>query len=288
MPESPDSQLPVRMFLWRPWKSRWANLAFYAVLIGSVVGSTLVVIQLQGRQPSATSFAPVIAAGCLFVFALVSVERRPPGDSESRRRVLDAEHELEEALRAHPPVPGQGGVDQGEVPHQRVPASAETALVLPELWKVTHSRLDHYHETVLGQARRSFRSAQLAMWLGFLLLVAFVSVAVRASSTAGAVVAGGLGAVSAALAGYVGRTFMKSQEAASAHLRAYFEQPLAFSRYLAAERLLRNSHLEGAARGEVVAALVLAVADVPGTGSTGRREGAVAESRQTERSPTEP
>lgn len=37
---------------------------------------------------------------------------------------------------------------------------------------------------------------------------------------------GGLGAASAALAGYVSRTFVKSQDAAAGHLRAYFEQPL--------------------------------------------------------------
>jgi hypothetical protein len=136
-------------------------------------------------------------------------------------------------------------------------------LVLPELWKVTHSRLDHYHETVLGQARKSFRSAQLAMWLGFLLLATFMVIAVNASSTAGAVVAGGLGTVSAALAGYVSRTFLKSQETASGHLRAYFDQPLAFSRYLAAERLLSGGGLRGEKRAEVLAALVLTVAAAP-------------------------
>ncbi|WP_162468259.1 hypothetical protein [Streptomyces adustus] len=262
-------------------------MAYYTAFIGGLVMSPWLNFHLRGSQFSAFAFVPIVVSLCLALFAAFSLDRRPPGDSESRRRVLDAERELEEALRRRPPV-FPGGVGQGEVPHQRAPESADAALVLPELWKVTHSRLDHYHETVLGQARRSFRSAQLAMWLGFLLLVAFVIVAVRASSTAGAVVAGGLGAVSAALAGYVGRTFMKSQEAASAHLRAYFDQPLAFSRYLAAERLLRNSELEGTARAEVVAALVLAVADVPGAGSTGRQEGAAAENGQAERSPAAP
>jgi len=37
---------------------------------------------------------------------------------------------------------------------------------------------------------------------------------------------------------YVGNTFMKSQEAAAAQLRAYFLRPLEFSKYLAAERII--------------------------------------------------
>ncbi|MER6979866.1 hypothetical protein [Streptomyces carpinensis] len=129
---------------------------------------------------------------------------------------------------------------------------------------MTHTRLEHYHETALGQAQQSFRSAQRAMWIGFVLLAAFVVPAVRASTTAGSIVAGGLGAVSAALAGYVSRTFVKSQEAAASHFRASFDQPLAFSRILAAERwLLQDSGMDQAKRSEVLGALVLAKAADP-------------------------
>lgn len=72
--------------------------------------------------------------------------------------------------------------------------------------------------------------------------------------------AGGLGAVSAALAGYVSRTFLKSQDAAAGHLRAYFEQPLVFSRYLAAEGLLQDDGMDQAKRSEVLGLLVLVLA----------------------------
>jgi hypothetical protein len=116
--------------------------------------------------------------------------------------VRQAEAELEEELRS---------------PHTDVsPSEAEdeeqARLTLSALWTVTHRRLDHYHGIALEQASKSFRNAQAAMAIGFILLVAFAIVGFFASTTAGTVVAGALGAVSAALAGYVSRTFVKSQE----------------------------------------------------------------------------
>ena len=113
-------------------------------------------------------------------------------------------------------------------------------LTLAALWDVTHSRLDLYHEIVTGQARRSFRSAQMAMWIGFLMLIGFAVLATQAKTTTGAISIGSLGAVGAAFAAFIGRTFVRSQESAANHLRAYFDQPLELSRYLAAERLLAD------------------------------------------------
>lgn len=114
----------------------------------------------------------------------------------------------------------------------------EDRLALSALWELTHSRLDLYHHIATGQARRSFLTAQGAIISGFALLIGFAILSVRAHSTAASITIAGLGAVSAALAGYIGRTFVRSQESAAAHLRAYFDQPLEFSRFLAVERLL--------------------------------------------------
>ncbi|MEV1248144.1 hypothetical protein ACIBO2_54685 [Nonomuraea sp. NPDC050022] len=113
-------------------------------------------------------------------------------------------------------------------------------LTLPALWKVTHARLDYYHEIATGQARQSFRNAQIAMATGFILLVGFAVLAFFARTTTGAIVAGTLGAVATTFAAYISRTFVRSQESSAAHLRSYFGQPLEFSRYLAAERLLHR------------------------------------------------
>jgi S-methylmethionine-dependent homocysteine/selenocysteine methylase len=111
------------------------------------------------------------------------------------------------------------------------------------------------------------------MITGFLLLIVFVAVALQASTTAGSVVAGGLGAVSAALSGFVARTFVKSQETAAAHLRAYFDQPLEFSRYLAAERLIADSALTEEQRAEALTTLVQAMVTLPAPVAPGQLPG---------------
>ncbi|MEV7163116.1 hypothetical protein AB0N60_13565 [Streptomyces microflavus] len=131
------------------------------------------------------------------------------------------------------------------------------------LWDTTHARLDLYHQIATGQAKSSFRNAQIAMVAGFLLLILFAVIALWASTTAVAIVAGGLGAVSAALAGYVAKTFIRSQEAAATHLRSYFDQPLELSRYLAAERLVADGDLSQEQRGEILSALVQAMVAGP-------------------------
>ena len=125
---------------------------------------------------------------------------------------------------------------------------------------MTHSRLDLYHQIATGQARRSFVTAQVAIGAGFVLLIAFAVLATRTQTTAGAITTAALGAVSAALAGYISRTFVRSQESAAAHLRAYFDQPLDFSKYLAAERLLAsNADLDADRRAAILTALVQAI-----------------------------
>ncbi len=234
-------------------------------------------------SPVALSLFVTVAA--LGAYGLRPTDTEAGRVSEGRERVREAEHDLEQALRLptgeamvvhgdvyissppgstadarqdgdEPPLPG---VDVGGARQDRV------RLTLSELWTVTHRRLDLYHDIALGQASRSFRNAQIAMILGFALLVGFVIIALQSSTTAGAVVAGGLGAVAAALAGYVSRTFVRSQEAAASHLRAYFDQPLEFSRYLAAERLVADANLSDEQRAEIVSALARTMISGPPT-----------------------
>jgi len=93
-----------------------------------------------------------------------------------------------------------------------------------------------------------------------MLLISFAVLAANVHSTAGAITAGGLGAVAAAFAGYIGRTFVRSQDSAASHLRAYFDQPLEFSRYLGAERLLAASgELTPEQRAKILSDLVQAI-----------------------------
>ncbi|MEC4019381.1 hypothetical protein [Streptomyces sp. H27-D2] len=201
--------------------------------------------QESGRPPWETSdpwitalFLSVLCTVCLYAVSTEVKERDSPAVDT---RVRAAEASFEEALREE----GPGAESPGRS--------------LAMLWELTHARLDSYHRIAQGQATRSFRNAQGAMVLGFALLVGFAGVAVVASTTAGAVVAGGLGAVSAGLSGFVARTFVRSQETAAGHLRAYFDQPLEFSRYLAAERLAATAELSAEQRAEIVTAMVQAI-----------------------------
>jgi hypothetical protein len=243
--------------------SRRNYLIVGAVAAGlAVVGMTgdLVFEFFDGPTATVLIAATTLIVGVLSYLMTVRTAREEAAAQASLERVREAEEGLERALRpatgtqrdATAPVSGNGSSDADSGG-----AGADQArLTLSELWAVTHRRLDHYHGIALGQAARSFRNAQISMWVGFLLLVGFTIVALQASTTAGSVVAGALGGASAALAGYVSRTFVKSQETAAGHLRAYFDQPLEFSRFLAAERLVADANLSQEQRAEVLASLV--------------------------------
>ncbi|MFE4718903.1 hypothetical protein ACFRLW_21140 [Streptomyces sp. NPDC056728] len=242
-----------------------------AILVLGLLASVVTVMEQCGGVECVNSQSKVPPAGVAITggaFVLSLIVFFVPVDNgervaEGRERVREAERDLEQALRpvvVNPPggLAVEGALGQTEEPEaDLLPSKAR--LALSELWAVTHRRLDLYHEIATSQASRSFRNAQVAMVIGFVLLVAFVIVALQASTTAGAIVAGGLGAVAAGLAGYVSRTFVRSQESAASHLRAYFDQPLEFSRYLAAERLVADSNLSDEQRAEVVTELVKAM-----------------------------
>ncbi|MFC8645438.1 hypothetical protein ACFUC2_32475 [[Kitasatospora] papulosa] len=227
----------------------------------------------------------------LGTIATIVILRNQPDDpevrrlGESRQRLNLAEGALEKALRennsaltteymrraifVHGGASNPGisrstdEVQPSEADPEPALARPQSALALPELWETTHARLNLYHEIATSQAKTSFRNAQVSMCAGFVLLVLFVVLALNASTTAGAIVAGGLGAVSAALSGYVSRTFIRSQEAAATHLRSYFDQPLELSKYLAAERLVADGGLTQEQRGEVLSVLVQAMVAAP-------------------------
>lgn len=139
------------------------------------------------------------------------------------------------------------------------PEDSSQRLKLEQLWVTTSNRLDLYHQIATRQAEQSFRHAQIAMAIGFVTIVVAASVAAfAAKTTAGSIVSGVLGATGAAMAAYIGQTFVRSREIAAAHLQSYFLQPLEFSRYLAAERLIDT--LEPSAKPAAVDHLAQAIA----------------------------
>ncbi|MFI9149478.1 hypothetical protein [Streptomyces sp. NPDC053367] len=238
---------------------RWVGLT---VAAGGVSAGVGFIVQAQSSKGPAMLWVAAIGAA-VTVVALgygvsAHVRESERAIDAGRERVREAERGVEGALAARSGPAPAGTEDEAEVQADR------RDLALARLWSLTHRRLDLYHEIATNQARRSFLSAQISMGVGFALLVLFVVLALNVSSTTGAIVTGGLGAVSAALAGFISKTFVKSQESAADHLKAYFDQPLEFSRYLAAERLLADSGLSDDKRAEIVAVLVQTVAAGPG------------------------
>lgn len=108
------------------------------------------------------------------------------------------------------------------------------------LWALTNKRLTYYHDLATRQAEVSFRHAQGAMIAGFAVAMIAMIIALFPSSVGKSIVVGGIGSLVAVLAAYISKTFLRSQEIASSHLRAYFLQPLEASRYLIAERLVNS------------------------------------------------
>lgn len=152
---------------------------------------------------------------------------------EGGKRLRSAEERLENSVKGGSPLVATNVDYQG-------PDAPDDTLALSVLWEVTNARLSQYHRIATGQARRSFTTAQVAIGIGFMLLFGFAWLSFRTHSTAASITIAALGGAAAGLAGYIGRTFIRSQETAARYLRAYFDQPLAFSRYLAAERLLSS------------------------------------------------
>jgi type II secretory pathway pseudopilin PulG len=148
-----------------------------------------------------------------------------------------------------------------QLAEDRVKERKDETLTRAALWAVTDKRMELYHTIVMEQASRSFGAAQGAMTIGFGLLVAFAVLAADAKTTTAAITVGGLGAVGASFATYIGRTFIRSQETAASHLRTYFNQPLELSRYLTAERLLVDAEdLDSKRRADILSILVQSIA----------------------------
>ena len=122
-------------------------------------------------------------------------------------------------------------------------SAADDGLALSALWEVTFDRIRLYHDIATGQARRSFATAQTAIAVGFLLLIGFAILSFHTHSATASITTAALGTVSAALAGYISHTFVRSQETSARHLHAYFNQPLEFPDISQPNVYYRVSHM---------------------------------------------
>lgn len=123
---------------------------------------------------------------------------------------------------------------------QRVDAAIEqlqNSMELADLFRLNQRQIDAYHDLTKAQAAHSYRNSQLAMGIGFLVLVAGSVVAIMTRDDTAKIVVGALASMGAAISGYVGATFMRAHNESLAQLNFYFRQPLVNSYLLTAERL---------------------------------------------------
>ncbi|MQW78193.1 hypothetical protein GHK92_20210 [Nocardioides sp. dk4132] len=254
-PDLPINDLdPVRMrveWLTSHEGKRWPRVAALVGGVIAVVGALSGVLiwwllESGGLYPDydatdavKASLAGLAIASCAVIYAVNFVRL------SYRRRFEDSKMLLE----------SRGALDEAEA--QFVDDTTETGF--QSLWSVTQRRLDYYHQIATSQSRQSFIYGQVAAGLGLAIVLLCAVLAAAADSTAASVSSALLGAAGAGLAGYIGATFMRSQDIAAQQLRAYFSQPLEFSRFLAAERLL-SSIDDASAREAATVQLVAAIA----------------------------
>lgn len=221
--EAPEEAAAMRQ-AWRNSPERRRS----RLMLGSSLGVSafaLVVFGFLARQADLRSLTELernfLQVASLLIMVPVAFA---PLSAGSARSAFNDRYLLEKAKR------GLARADEA--------ASDEATMTLGSLWLATQTRLDYYHDIATSQSRRSFVNGQLASGIGLVVILICAALAASAGSLAGAAAAGGLGAAGAALSGYIGSTFLKTQDTASAQLREYFGQPLDSSRFLSAERLL--------------------------------------------------
>jgi hypothetical protein len=116
----------------------------------------------------------------------------------------------------------------------------QSSMELPALLRLNRKQIDEYHVLTKGQAASSYLNSQIAMGAGFLILAAGATIALAAHDPTTKVASAAVTAVGGALAGYLGRTFIRTYERTLSQLNFFFEQPLVNSYILTAERLVRE------------------------------------------------
>ncbi|GHI07742.1 TRADD-N-associated membrane domain-containing protein [Streptomyces cellostaticus] len=133
---------------------------------------------------------------------------------------------------------------------------------LPSLINFNRVLLDQYHEIATRQANKSFRAALTAMAIGLCVIVATLVASFAKTSSGDRLFLGSLAAVSAALTGYLGRTYINVYDRSIRQLNQYFNQPVLNNYFLTAERI--TSRLSEEHREEL---LVLIAKEILATGT---------------------
>jgi hypothetical protein len=131
---------------------------------------------------------------------------------------------------------------------------------LPALLKYNREQMALYHKIATSQARTAGRNSQIFMSIGFLALVVGATVAINANDQTTKLLVGALASLGSLFSAYITKTFFTAQKAAIDQLYKYWEQPLATSYFLSAERIASSLSDEGkTARDQQLSSLITQV-----------------------------
>jgi hypothetical protein len=145
-------------------------------------------------------------------------------------------------------------------------------LSLANLMALNLKQMGEYDAITKRQEKRTFLSTQLAIMVGFAMLVAGSCAATLIDDVSAKIVVGTLTAVGSLLSGYIARTFIVSHRLAVNQLNRYYAHPLQMSHLLCAERLGRE--MSGEARNDVYDQIIqkLLWSDLDGDGIPDRAD----------------
>lgn len=124
-------------------------------------------------------------------------------------------------------------------------SNEEGDIPLAKLFKLNRQQLDEYQQLTKQQQRLSFRMTQITSVLGFLVLLAGISVSMRAAAGVPTYLVAGLTGLGAVLSAYLSRTFFLAHQRADRQLNLYYREPHMMGRVLIAERIMGKSATVG-------------------------------------------
>ena len=118
-------------------------------------------------------------------------------------------------------------------------------LSVENLFVLNRRQLDEYHVMSVRQQHVSFRNAQVAAAVGFIILIAGVILSLRQPhDPSGRYITAGLSALGTLLSGFISGVFFKSYADTSEQLRQYYQEPFRTGQILTIERVARLAQPE--------------------------------------------
>lgn len=188
--------------------------------VAILLGTAAYLLLLLGENLAADQTTRYLIAGAAGIIAAFSYVQALTGLSTARARFQEEqEREASQGVRA-------------------AISEIEDGTELPALFRLNRRQIEEFHVLTKGQASSAYVASQIAMSAGLLVLIAGSAVAIAINDPASKATAGALTAIGSLLAGYIGRTFIRTYERTLVQLNHFFEQPLLSSYLLTAERLV--------------------------------------------------